>query len=114
MAIDDQACHLVGFVGNDRLVQELLEWHVCERDPRSPHLFGALGCDTGKTIAGTWSACLGQEIAKVVENVGGTTDRVPIGHVCSGPVSAARQNLIVSVASYMPACDTAPRVMKVA
>src|ERR1700689_2011403 len=108
MAIDDQAGHLVGFVGNDRLVQELLEWHVCERDPRSHHLFGALGCDTGETIAGTRRACLGQEIAKVVEYVGGTTDDVPIGHGCSGPVSAARQNLIVSIAFCMPACDRLP------
>ena len=91
MAIDDQAGHLDGLVGNDRLVQEVLERNVRERDPRSHHLFGALGCDAGKTIAGARWTCLGQEIAKVVEYVGGTADSVPIGHICSGLVSAARQ-----------------------
>ena len=80
MAIDDQTRHLVGLIRNDRLGEELLERHIGERDPRGHHLLGAVGSDTGKAIAGTRRTCLGQEIAKIVEDVGGITDGVPIGH----------------------------------
>ena len=84
MAIDDQASDLVGLVRNDRLVEELLERHIGQRDPRGNHLLGAFGSNTGKAITGARGTCLGKEIAEIVKNVGGITDDVPIGHICSG------------------------------
>jgi hypothetical protein len=85
VGIDDQTGHFIVFVGNDGLLQELLEGNVGERNPRRNHLLGAVGSDRSEAVAGTRRRGLGQEIAKVVEDVGGGAYGVPIDHVRSGP-----------------------------
>jgi hypothetical protein len=51
VTVDDEACHLVVLVGDDRLVKEVRERQVGERHLRRHPLFGGCGGDAGEAIA---------------------------------------------------------------
>ncbi len=80
VAIDDQAGHLVLFIGNDRLVQKLRQRHIGQRHPRRHHLFGGVGCQSREPIAGARRGRLGEKIAQIVEYVGRGIDGMAIVH----------------------------------
>ena len=69
MAVDDQAGDLIVFVGNDGLLQELLQRNVGQRDPRRDHLLGAVGRHPGEPVAGARRRGLGEEIAEIIEHI---------------------------------------------
>src|SRR5882724_12237913 len=71
MRIDNQTGDFIVFVGNDGLMQELFQRHVGQRDPRRDHLRRAIGCDPRQAVAGAWWRGLGQQIAQIIENIGG-------------------------------------------
>jgi hypothetical protein len=85
VGIGDQTGNFVLFVGNDGFLEELLERNVGECNPRRNHLLGALGGDPSQAVSGTRRRGFGQEIAKVLEDVGGGIYGMPIDHVRSGP-----------------------------
>ena len=85
VAIDDQAGDLIVFVGDDGLLQELLQRNVRQRHPRRDHVLGAIGGDARQAIAGARRRGLGQEIAQIIEDIGGGIDDVTIDHGGSGP-----------------------------
>ena len=74
MAVDDQAGDLVIFVGDHGLVEELAQRQVGQRHPRRDHLFGAVGGNAGQPIARARRGRLGQQVAQIVEDVGGGID----------------------------------------
>ena len=99
MAIDDQAGDLVVLVGDDGLLQELLQRNVRQRHPRRDHLLGAIGGDPRQAIAGARRRGLGQQIAQIVEDVGGGIDDVAIDHGGSGAIMRL-QRYDASAADY--------------
>src|SRR5882724_10724106 len=66
-------------------MQELFQRHVGQRDPRRDHLRRAIGCDPRQAVAGARWRGLGQEIAQIIEDIGGCIDGVAIDHGGSGP-----------------------------
>ena len=91
MAIKDEPGDFIVFVGNDGLMQKLLEWNVGKRHPRRDHLLGALGGDPRKTVTRARRRGLGQEIAQPVEDVGGAINSATICHGGSGRRRWARR-----------------------
>ena len=85
MGIEDQPGDFIVLVGDHGFVQELLQRNVGKRNPCRDHRFGAVGCDPGETIARARRRGLGQEIAQVIEDIGGGIDGVAIGHGGSAP-----------------------------
>ncbi len=85
MGIDDQAGNFIVFIGNDGFVQELFQRHVGERNPRRDHLRRGLGRDARQAVTGARRRGLGEQIAQIVEDIGGGIDGVSIDHGGSGP-----------------------------
>ena len=90
MAVDDQAGDLIVFVGNDGLLQELLERNIGQRDPRRDHLRGTFGGHPREAVAGARRRGLGEEIAEIIEHIAGGVDGVAIDHEYSGPSALMR------------------------
>ncbi len=74
VAVDDQAGHLVAFVGDQRLVEKAPERHLGQAHLRRDALGIVAGGDTGQAVAGTRRAGLGQQFAQAVEAPGGAAD----------------------------------------
>jgi hypothetical protein len=55
-------------------LQKLLERNVGQRHPRRDHLLGTVGGDPGQPVAGARRRRLGQQIAQIIEYVGGGID----------------------------------------
>ncbi|MNN40308.1 hypothetical protein D3C81_1543790 [compost metagenome] len=78
--VDDQSRDFVRFIRHQRLIEELRQGHIGQRQARSHPLLLAGGGDAGERIAGARRAGLGQQRAQVVEDMALTADGVGICH----------------------------------
>ncbi len=69
MRINDQARDFVGFVGNQRFVEETAQGHVCERDFRGDVFLFRGGGDPREFVAGAARARAGEQRLQIVEAV---------------------------------------------
>jgi hypothetical protein len=83
MRIDNQTGDFIVFVGNDGLMQELFQRHrPAIRAAIIAPRYRLRPPPDGRRSA---AACLGQEIAEIIEDIGGGIDGVAIDHGGSGP-----------------------------
>jgi hypothetical protein len=75
VAVDDEARHLVGLVGNDGLFEEGRERHVGERVLRRHPLFARRRRDARELIAAARRRRLRQQRLEVAEDVAAARDR---------------------------------------
>ncbi|MCY1183906.1 hypothetical protein D9M73_245610 [compost metagenome] len=99
MAVDDQPRDLVFLVGNQRLVEEVLQRDVGQGHLRGDALAVAGGGYTGEVVAGACRAGLGHHVLEAVEAPGFTADAVgKTAHSklslvrCPGPRSWVERN----------------------
>ena len=91
VAVEDQACDLVVLVRDNGFIEKLLEREVGERHARRDHLLGAVGRNAGETVARARRGRFGEQVAQIIEHVGGGIDNLAIDHdrSCRVPVSMA-------------------------
>ncbi|MNF73973.1 hypothetical protein D3C84_559930 [compost metagenome] len=76
VAVDDQPGDFVVLVGNQRLVEEVLERDIRQRHLRGDALAIAGRGDAGQEVPGARRAGLGHDFLEAVEAVGVATDSV--------------------------------------
>ncbi|MNF58005.1 hypothetical protein D3C84_395500 [compost metagenome] len=86
VAVDDQAGDFVFFVGNQRLIEEVLEGNVRQGHLRGDALAIAGRSDAGQVVAGACRAGLGHDFLEAVEAPGLAADDVGKAcHFCLRP-----------------------------
>ncbi|MNN94209.1 hypothetical protein D3C81_2127960 [compost metagenome] len=80
MAVDDQAGDFIFFVGDQRLIEEVLEGNVRQGHLRGDALAIAGRSDAGQVVAGARRAGLGHDLLEVVEAPGLAAD--DMGKAC--------------------------------
>ncbi len=75
MGVDDEARHLVVLIGDDRLTEEMREWHVGERHLRCHPLLRGRGGNAGQAVARARRRRLGEQGFQIGEAVARPLDR---------------------------------------
>ncbi len=78
--VEDQAGHLVGLIGNQRLGQEQLQRLIGKHHARRDHFLGGGRGNAGELVAGAQRRRLGHEVLQVAEEVGPLADGLAERH----------------------------------